>query len=985
MDADLAAGAIVAILVVDQVGSTRFNIAHGDGAAGRVATDHIDAVRTIANALGGSLEKSTGDGALVSFKLGTAALDAAIEIQRTMERLSRRYVEPVEVRVGIAVGEVHRHHGEMRGWPLIHATRLCDAADDGSILVSKTLVDLLATNSQHTLLRLLELDLKGLDAPSAAWEVEWRLTSRNPRIRMNPELGRIDERPWCGREEELSTLLDSVLAAKAARLVVIGGEPGAGKTRLVARFATECMQQDHLVVYGAAPRELRSSYVPLVAALRSVLGSLDGDVIAALLAGNTGRELARLLPELGGVGREVLHATDGLGSQRLLIEAISDALGQLSAYAGGLTLVVDDLQWADDLTIAVLRYITGPSGPAGVTVVAAVRSTEPEMPTEFFADVARRGEVVQIDLGGLPVEDITTLVAAARPGLDIGQAVEAASLIYERTAGNALFVTSLVGESDSFRQGDPMPDDAGLSSELSTAIQERLARFDDDDLVALSMAAVVGQQFAATLWGEIAELVPRDIAALIRRATRAGIVHEIGDGIVEFSHDLVRTALLPAADSYELAVVHHTIAEVMAADPECEPMAVASHYLASLPARPDTTSVVQWCRTAAQEASRQLAYLDAASYYQSALDVLGRDDERRSTLLVELGKSQRYGGDSNYRSTLLAAIGECLDDGRPDLAADAALANNRGLYSSAGAADRDRIETLERVLEEEHPKSVRSELLATLAVERVFVDDREALDSLSAEAVSLGRESGDRRALARALSFRQDTNYRIDNVERRLVETDELLALTADTDLVGRFWALAHRTITVGEVGRWDDVANLVEQASHVASATRQPVLEWYAALLQGAYAIQSGELRKAQRTIDRGYELGLETAQPDALILTSGQQCEVLRRRGRYATIHELAEMNLDPDLLRRSAPMRAVLLLEEGRVDDAVRVWEADGLHGALAVPAAQVGHNLLHARRMCQVVGDQDALETIEELLADVPPFLFCNYWEPTSKPA
>lgn len=176
----------------------------------------------------------------------------------------------------------------------------------------------------------------------------------------------------------------------------------------------------------------------------------------------------------------------------------------------------------------------------------------------------------------------------------------------------------------------------------------------------------------------------------------------------------------------------------------------------------------------------------------------------------------------------------------------------------------------------------------------------------------------------------------------------------------------------------------MVSEAGAIASATRAPVLEWYAAVLQGAQAIQEGELRDAQRIIDRGYEVGLETGQPDALIPTSGQQCEVLRRRGRYETILELAQENLSADLLRRSAPMRAVLLLEDGQEDEAFSLWASVGLEGALDVPAAQVGHNLLHARRLCQALGDHDVLGIIEERLAGVPPFLFCNYWEPTAAP-
>ena len=173
-----------------------------------------------------------------------------------------------------------------------------------------------------------------------------------------------------------------------------------------------------------------------------------------------------------------------------------------------------------------------------------------------------------------------------------------------------------------------------------------------------------------------------------------------------------------------------------------------------------------------------------------------------------------------------------------------------------------------------------------------------------------------------------------------------------------------------------------MNEAELLSAETRAPVLEWYAAVLRGALAIQLDELREAQTVIDRGYELGLATGQPDALIPTSGQQCEVLRRQGRYERIHTLAAENLSEELLRRSAPMRALLYLEAGRTKEAREVWAAVGLDGALDVPAAQIGHNLLHSRKLCRAFGVDGSLATIEDRLRRVPPFLFCNYWEPTS---
>jgi class 3 adenylate cyclase len=973
---------IVAILVVDQVGSTHFFVTHGEAEATRVTSEHGEAMRRIVQALGGSVEASTGDGYIASFGLATAALDAAVEIQRAAQRLSRGYPEPVEVRIGLAIGEVHHDGADLRGWPFFHASRLCDAAPNGAILASRTLLDVVATRTEHILGEVHHLRLKGLDEPSEAVEIEWERSGDAGQVVLNPELAVLEQRPWVGRAEPVATLLDAVTGSDPPRLVVVAGEPGAGKSRLIARFAAEATQSDHIVLYGVAPRDASSSHAPIVTALRSGFAALRPEVRSSVLAGSAGRELSRLLPDLGGPGREILHPLEGAGAQRLLLDGIGEALFRLAEQANGLTFVVDDLQWADDTALATVRYLAGPDGPPGVTVLGVIRSADVANLATLIADVGRRGDVLRLDLPGLPPADIAALVSEVQPALGQDQVSRTAELLAERTGGNALFVTSLLAHPD-WLDADGPGDRSPLPAELSMAIAERLTSLEDDDIVTLTAASVIGQRFPARLLAEVVEQPPASIGSTVRRARQGGLLQDLGGGEVGFIHDLVRLALMPPDDSFELALLHRVIAEQLEQMPDPDITATATHFVEGVAAGADPDKAVEWSERAAHQSMRQLTYQQAARQFEQAIAILGADDARRHPLTVELGRAQLLGGDPAYRETLLDAVDQCLDAGEPALAAEAALSNNRGLYSAAGEVDDERIVALERVLDTDQEPSVRSKLTATLAVESVFGGAPPAdLAELSQNAVDLARRSGDQAALAHALTLRQDSNYRIDNLADRLDETDELLELTVDGDLRARFWAVAHRATTVGEAGRWDEVEQMILEADAIASATRAPVLEWYAAVLGGAQAIQHGELREAQRIIDHGYDVGLGTGQPDALIPTSGQQCEVLRRRGRYETILALAEENLNADLLRRSAPMRAVLLLEDGQDDQARSLWESVGLEGALDVPAAQVGHNLLHARRLCQAFDDQDVLGVIEERLVGVPPFLFCNYWEPTA---
>lgn len=973
---------IAVVLVMDQVGSTRFFVTHGEAAAQRVTSEHGEAVRRIVEALGGSVEASTGDGYVASFGLATAALDAAVEIQRAAQRMSRRFPEPVEIRVGVAIGEVHHDGVSLRGWPFFHASRLCDAAPDGAILASRTILEVAAGRVDHPLGTVHHLQLKGLDEPSEAVEIRWKRSAQGGEVLLNPELAVLEQRPWVGRQAPVGRLLDAVTGSAPPRLVIVAGEPGAGKSRLIARFAAEAARLDHLVLYGAAPRDPSSSHAPIIAALRSGLAGIRPEVRSSVLAGSAGRELSRILPDLGGPGRELLHPAEGVGAQRLLLDGIAETCDRLAEQGNRLTFVVDDLQWADDTALATVRHLSGPDGPPGVTVLGVIRSSDVAGLTTLIADAGRRDDVLRLDLPGLPSADIATLVREADPALGEDEVTRAAELLAERTGGNALFITSLLEHPD-WIDTDGSGGGWVLPAELSIAIAERLTSLSEEDVAVLTAAAVIGQRFPARLLADVLALTPVSVGSTVRRARRSGLLEDLGDGELEFVHDLVRVALMPPAGGFELAVLHRTIAEQLELLPDPDVTATATHFVEGVAAGSDPEKVVEWSVRAAERSMRQLTYHQAARHYEQAIGILGPDDVRRYPLMIELGRAQLLDGDPTYRATLLDAVDRCLEAGDPALAAEAALANNRGLYSAAGEVDGQRIAALERVLRTDQEPAIRSQLTATLAVESVFGGaSPEDLAALSQEAVDLARRSGDRAALAHALTLRQDSNYRIDNIADRLDETDELLELTAGVDPRARFWAVAHRATTAGEAGRWDEVGEMVAEADAIASATRAPVLEWYAAVLRGAQAIQHGQLRDAQRVIDRGYELGLTTGQPDALIPTSGQQCEVLRRRGRYETISDLARENLSPDLLRRSAPMRAVLLLEEGKVDEARSVWESVGIEGALDVPAAQVGHNLLHARRLCQVFDDGDGLTVVDQRLAGVPPYLFCNYWEPTA---
>ncbi len=885
---------IAVILVMDQVGSTHFFVTHGEAEAARVTSEHGDAVRRNVEALGGSVEGSTGDGYIASFGLATAALDAAVEIQRAAQRLSRRYPEPVEVRIGVAIGEVHHDGTDLRGWPFFQASRLCDAAPDGAILASRTLLDVAAGRIDHPLGAVHHLQLKGFDEPSEAVEVEWQRTTEADEVLLNPELAVLDQRPWVGRENTVGRLIDAVTGSDPPRLVIVAGEPGAGKSRLIARLAAEAAALDHRVLYGATPREPSSSHAPIVAALRSGLAGVPPEVRSSVLAGSAGRELSRLLPDLGGPGRELLHPAEGAGAQRLLLDGIAETLERLAGHGNRLTFVVDDLQWADDTAMATVRHLAGPEGPPGVTVVGVVRSGDVAGLTTLMADVGRRDDVLRIDLPGLPSTDIAALLREVDPALGQDEVRQTAELLAERTGGNALFVTSLLHHPD-WLEANGAAGGGALPAELSIAIAERLTSLGDDDVVALTAAAVIGQRFPARLLAEVLDRPATSIGATVRRARQGGLLQDLGGGELEFVHDLVRRELMPPDDGFELAVLHRTIAEQLEQMPDPDVMATATHFVEGLTAGADPDRVVRWSVRAAQQSMSQLTYRQAARQYEQAIGALTSNNPRRHPLTVELGRAQLLGGDPAYRSTLLDAVDRCLDASEPALAAEAALANNRGLYSAAGEVDGERIAALERVLATDQAPAIRSQLTATLAVESVFSGARpEDLAALSQEAVDLARRSGDATALAHALTLRQDSNYRIDNIADRLAETEELLELTGAVILGPGSgpWPIGRRRPVrpVGGRGRGNGrrgKRHCVEHPCAGAGVVRRGAPGSAGDRAGGATGCSSASSIGATNWVSR--PVSRMRSSPRA-----GSSVRCCARRGWYETIRELAQENL-------------------------------------------------------------------------------------------
>lgn len=216
-----------------------------------------------------------------------------------------------------------------------------------------------------------------------------------------------------GRSGELSALNSALAEAErgSPSTVIVGGEAGVGKSRLVSEFAGRSRGTGARVLAGGC-LELGADglpFAPFTAVLRGLVRDLGAAAVAELLPGGAARELARLLPEFG----EPARADDAGEARARLFEQVLVLLERL-AEAGPVMLLIEDLHWADRSTMDLLAFlIRNQPSLDGVLIVVTYRSDElgrTHPLRALLAEFGRIGWVARLDLGRLTRQDTDQLV-----------------------------------------------------------------------------------------------------------------------------------------------------------------------------------------------------------------------------------------------------------------------------------------------------------------------------------------------------------------------------------------------------------------------------------------------------------------------------------------------------------------------------------------------------------------------------------------------
>ena len=421
--------------------------------------------------------------------------------------------------------------------------------------------------------------------------------------------------PLIGREEAWQALTKAHARLRTGGLILIAGEPGVGKSRLMREFATACQA---FVLSGNNPVGAETiPYTAIVAALRQALSSPQRwRSIPPIWLAETGR----LLPEIGELFPDLPPpvALEQTSAQTRLFDALSRCLRAL-ADDGPVLLCLDDLQWADPATLSWLAGLPRQIAGSRVCVLATCRTADDARLAAVRRAFARPGLLAETSLSCLSVEAVATILAHLPqhpPNLS-----RLAARLHHATGGNPFFVLETLR---ALLEGDHLadpPEQLPLAPTVQAAIQRRLDRLSPLGRQILETAAVLAPDLTFDLVQTAAGRSDLETAqGLDETAGRQLLVP--GDPL-HFNHDLVRQAVYAAISPWRRRILHRRAAEALDAAfmSRSEPVwaSMARHYEQA----GDTGETIRCLEQAALAAGKLYAHQEAIEHLERALE-LGR-------------------------------------------------------------------------------------------------------------------------------------------------------------------------------------------------------------------------------------------------------------------------------------------------------------------------------------------------------------------------
>ncbi len=447
--------------------------------------------------------------------------------------------------------------------------------------------------------------------------------------------------PVAGRTPELA-LLRRHLAGDGPPLLMLAGEPGIGKTRLLQEVARWGREQGRGVLPGGCHRHSgQEPYAPFVETLARAIAQRSLAAREQALEGCAW--LVRLLPELA---EEKLLAPpawtlESGQERRLMFAAVARFLANI-ADSGGTLLLLDDLQWAGVDALDLLASLLRSDASQSLRVIGAYRLTEvgPADPLgTLLVDLAREGLVTRVELGPLNTQEATTLLERLLADVQPDDQTRLVEQMLRRAGGVPYFLVSCAQELRAGARaagenvGSPPAPAAGAAKRdanaegvipwsVAESIRQRVALLPEAAQYLLGAAAVVGREVDRALLLALAaplEWGQREILAALDLICQARLLVEQGAERYVFAHDLIQEVVSADLSAARRAMLHQQVAEALEQQPGELPVETLAHHYRRAGR---LEKAVIYLERSGERAQAMYAHAEAERFYRDLVDCL---------------------------------------------------------------------------------------------------------------------------------------------------------------------------------------------------------------------------------------------------------------------------------------------------------------------------------------------------------------------------
>jgi tetratricopeptide (TPR) repeat protein len=659
----------------------------------------------------------------------------------------------------------------------------------------------------------------------------------------------------------------------------VSGEAGIGKTSLIRAAVSDAAREGAQVAWGTCiDVEGAPGYWPWAQALDGLVREIGLD-LARANAGDDVAVLASIVPSFGAPS----HGDTSARGRLLLMDAANRFLQALAA-AQPLVVVLDDLQWADESSLALLDFLARAPRPGPVALIGGYRHDElPPAVRARLGDLLSRSEHLAVT--GLDRDAVVQLVDHLA-----GDRVspESAARIHRRTGGHPFFVRELtllaLTDSDV---------DKVVPAAVGDAIERRAARLPEATVEVLEVLALLGTALLPDVAATVLRRSTVEVEAAAAVAVEAGVLARTRGGTV-FVHDLWRETVGERLSAHRQTALHQGIGSALedrqARGGEVAASEIARHFIAAA-ALDGPDRAVHWALAAATADISALAFAEAAGHLRRlraaiADAALTVDDGRLvEILLTEADALARAGNTVDARGLLRHASDVADRAAEPGRIAAVALATAR-LGARFAARRDDVVRNLERALDlvSGVDDIWEARVAATLAreLQNSVPEDRPRAGPLSEHALELGRRAGDNATLRACLLARHDVLWTPGTGAERATIARELISVAlADGDDERHAEGLLLLANALLEQGSPAYEAPL-ETCIALLDGRDQPQHRYTATTRRACLALLRGRLDDAEALIEEAAALGARIREPDTGNVRMSQRLELVRARNR-------------------------------------------------------------------------------------------------------